>query len=102
MKLFVSTATLALLILVGSMAPLSAAEPAAAATVNPAPEALSLVFTAAALPGRCPNFFCPIYPEYGCSCDWIECPDGSIVCGQWNGTLAASAPASPAAPVSPF
>jgi len=106
MKSFWTVAALALLVLVGSFTPLSAAEPASAtpATVAapaPAPESLSLVFTAAPLPGRCPSFFCPIYPEYGCSCDWITCPDGSVSCGQWNGT-SLSSPASAQTAVSPF
>jgi hypothetical protein len=26
-------------------------------------------------------FYCPIYPDIGCSCDWILC-DGQYICGR--------------------
>ncbi|MEA2603436.1 MAG: hypothetical protein QOF89_4428 [Acidobacteriota bacterium] len=86
MKSHRAAAFLALIVLLGLVAPLSAesARPAA-----PKPDFLSPVF-AASRPGFCPTFYCPIYYPNDCSCEWITCPDGSVACGRWNGTAAAS------------
>ena len=84
MKSTRTAAFLALILLLGIVAPLSA-EPARPAA--PEPGFLSPVVATpvpAARPGLCPTFFCPVYyPEGYCTCDWIECPNGSIVCGRW-------------------
>ena len=29
----------------------------------------------------CPTFFCVVSIEGDCSCSWIVCPDGRVVCG---------------------
>lgn len=34
---------------------------------------------------RCPTFFCAVSIEGDCSCDWIVCPDGRVVCGVYSG-----------------
>jgi hypothetical protein len=96
MKLSRTAAALVLLVL-GLVAPLSAAEIAAAPArpagiAAPGADILSAIFAAETTAIRfCPTYYCPIYPEYGCSCDWITCPDGSVACGVWNGTTATSA-----------
>jgi hypothetical protein len=95
MKSTYLVALLLLALLCGLTAPVSAAEPAApTAPVLAAAQASSLPFApfATAIPAAslCPTFFCPIFYPDDCSCDWIECPNGEIVCGRWNGTSAAS------------
>jgi len=86
-------AAFALIVLAGLVAPLSASEPAAPESTNTAFLPLSASVTAA---GLCPTYFCPIYywPD-GCSCEWIECPSGEIVCGVWNGLAATSTSSAP-------
>lgn len=86
---------LALTLLVALVAPLGATEPAAQKTPDTA--FLSPV-PAVVAAGLCPRFFCPIYyPDY-CTCDWIECPSGEIVCGVWDGRAAATASSAPMSP----
>jgi hypothetical protein len=90
-------AALALIVLAVLVAPLSASEPIAVESAN----ATLLPFDASVIAaGRCPTYHCPIYFPDDCSCSWIECPDGSIVCGVWNGLAAtsSSAPMSRALP----
>ena len=88
-------AVLLLTVLFGLVGSLSAAEPPApAAPVSPAVPAvdgLSPFATAIPAASFCPSFFCPIYYPDDCSCEWIECPNGQIYCGRWNGTSATSA-----------
>ena len=75
------TPVLALIVLAGLVAPLSASEPAA-------PALDAGLFYPTATPtagGLCPTYHCPIYYPNDCSCDWIECPNGWVVCGVWNG-----------------
>lgn len=85
-------AAFALIVLAVLVAPLSASEPVA-------PELLSSAFlpldASVTQAGRCPTFFCPIYFPDDCSCSWIECPSGEIVCGVWNGLAAASVSSAP-------
>lgn len=44
-----------------------------------------LAFVVLAKPMRagdlCPTFYCVVSIEGDCSCDWIVCPDGRVVCG---------------------
>lgn len=84
MKPFLLAAAFALILLAGLAAPVSASEPAVlsdAGFLSPAP---------AVRAGLCPTYYCPIYyPEIYCTCEWIECPNGQIVCGVWNGTAPA-------------
>ena len=78
MKLFYFAAAFVLVVLA---APVSALEPVDAGFLSPA---------AAVRPGLCPTYYCPIfYPEIYCTCEWIECPNGQVVCGVWNGTAPA-------------
>lgn len=77
-----SRIVLAVLLLTAAVAPLSAQE--IAASVTPVTPEVDLSFAdaggqTAAL--RCVQYFCPVYPEYGCSCEWVLCEDGSEVCG---------------------
>ena len=87
---------LLLLLLVGTIAPLSAAEPArpvgSPATTAPTAGIFPLFIPAPVVTANiCPTFFCRVYyPENYCTCDWIECPNGNIVCGVWNGASASS------------
>ena len=100
MKSHCAAAVLALIVLLGLVASLGA-EPARPV----APEAgfLSPVLATpipASRLGFCPTFYCPIYYPDDCSCEWIQCPDGSVACGRWNGTAAVStASTAPAAPM---
>ncbi|HYX25949.1 MAG TPA: hypothetical protein VFC23_17475 [Thermoanaerobaculia bacterium] len=98
MKSHRAAAVLALIVLLGLVASLGA-EPARPV----APEAgfLSPVLVTpipASRPGFCPTFYCPVYYPDDCSCEWIQCPDGSVSCGRWNGTTvvrpASTAPAA--------
>ena len=85
-------AVLLLTVLFGLVGSLSAAEPPTpAAPVSPAVDGLSPFATAIPAANFCPSFFCPIYYPDDCSCEWIECPNGQIYCGRWNGTSATSA-----------
>jgi len=85
-------AAFALIVLAVLAAPLSASEPVAAESTDAAFLPLPASVTQA---GRCPTFFCPIYFPDDCSCEWIECPSGEIVCGVWNGLDAASVSSAP-------
>jgi hypothetical protein len=89
-------AALLVLLIIGLVVPLRAAEPTApvrpAVAAAPGTDALSALFAAETTASRlCPTYFCPIYIDFGCSCDWVYCPDGSVACGVWNGTTATSA-----------
>jgi len=90
MKSHRAAAFLVLIVLLGLVGPLGAET---ARPVAPEPGFLSPVAAApipASRPGFCPTFYCPIYYPDDCSCEWIQCPDGSVACGRWNGTAAAS------------
>jgi hypothetical protein len=96
---------LLLLVVLGMVAPLSAAERATpAAPMTPAAPSAGILppFMAAPIPAAslCPTFFCRVYYPDDCSCEWIVCPNGSVVCGVWDGTAAMSR--SSAAPVLRF
>lgn len=73
-------AAFALIVLVGLVTPVSAAEPAA-----PSDAAFLAATPAVTAAGLCPTYFCRIYYPDDCSCEWIQCPNGSITCGVWNG-----------------
>ncbi len=92
MKLPRFAAAFALIVLAVLAAPLSASEPVAVESLDPAFLPLDASVIAA---GRCPTYHCPIYFPDDCSCGWIECPDGEIVCGVWNGLAAASVSSAP-------
>jgi len=101
------TSILLALLALGMLAPLNAAEPTIA-PVRPhvvnalGADALSALFAAKTAAARlCPSYFCPIYIDSGCSCDWVECPDGTIACGVWNGTTVTSASSVAPAAFSP-
>ena len=81
MKTLSRLVVLAVLLSLASLAPLSAQEiaaPAAPAPVVDLSFADSGAQSVAAL--RCVQYFCPIYPDLGCSCEWVPC-DGGEVCG---------------------
>ena len=76
-------AAFALIVLAVLVAPLGASEPAAPESTD---AAFLIPVASPAAAALCPTYYCPIYyPEIYCTCDWIECPNGSIVCGVWNG-----------------
>lgn len=97
MKSLRIAAAFALIVLAVLVAPLSASEPAAVEPMNPAflPADASVIAA-----GRCPTYHCPIYFPDECTCSWIECPSGEIVCGVWNGFAATRASTSSLAPMS--
>jgi len=95
-------ASILFLVLFGLVAPLRAEEPAVAASPA-APQAvprLASSSTVVAAEDYCPSFDCPVYFDVGCTCEWIVCPDGWIVCGVWDGSALTRA-VSPPSPL-PF
>lgn len=95
-------ALLLLAVLFGFGVPLRAVEPAVpSGPVSLAAPAVGLPSTPMTLAVQkvdfCPTFYCPVYLDWGCSCEWIECPSGEIACGRWYGTSATSAVSTPEA-----
>lgn len=78
MKTLSGLVVLAVLLSLASLAPLAAEEAPAPPLAFAAIEA-----SLAALPPGCVRFYCPIYPDYGCSCEWVWCEQSQTYeCGE--------------------